>query len=45
MSMRRSLLRYYTVVGILERMEDSEMLLEKLIPQYFKGLSELRQGM
>ena len=36
--------RYYTVVGTLERLAESYRLLERLLPKFFGGLSQLNLG-
>lgn len=39
---KANLERYYTLVGITEMMDESEMMLEHLIPQFFGGLTALK---
>ena len=31
--------RYFTVVGILERKKESDMLLEAMLPCFFRGIT------
>ncbi len=33
--------RYYAVVGLLERKSESDLLLEALVPRFFRGLSSM----
>ena len=35
--------KYYTVVGVLEMHQESLVVMEKLIPEFFDGIQEIYQ--